>query len=61
MSERNYDLNKIIIPTPYSDRGCYNCFYHILKREERVADNYCELHKCPICIWKWCEGWNKEK
>ena len=60
--DRDYRLDKIIIPTPYCDRGCYNCRYHTIKvlNSDKLKDNYCEIHKCDIWIWKWCEGWEKE-
>ena len=58
--DRAYNLDNNIILTPYSDRGCYNCYYYVIRQEGKLLDNYCKLYKCPICIWKWCKNWSKE-
>lgn len=53
------DKEKIIIDTPYDDRGCYNCYYHMILKDNK--DDWCELHKYILSMWKWCEGWEHEK
>ena len=53
------DLTKIIIDTPYDNRGCYNCWYHILLPKDKCI--MCELHNTDVSIWDWCEGWENEE
>lgn len=52
-------LSNVIIDAPYEDRGCYNCWYRMMILNKDYP--LCEVHRVPISIWKWCEGWESEE
>ena len=53
------NINEIIIDSPYTDRGCYNCWYKMLIPTQKCL--MCEIHNVPTDMWNWCEGWESEE